>query len=83
MPPVLYIQADNSPKDNKNRFVLMFLAMLVKAEIFKKVISTIKLKYCLFPLTLPTLKDTAYSNLFYFPQKTGVVFILNIWLGGT
>lgn len=38
LPPTLYIQADNAGKDNKNNFVLMFLAMLVKAEIVKKVL---------------------------------------------
>ncbi|XP_062596921.1 uncharacterized protein LOC134258393 isoform X2 [Saccostrea cucullata] len=37
LPPVLYLQADNSPKDNKNKFVIMFLAMLVKADILKKI----------------------------------------------
>ena len=36
-PPTLFIQADNSAKDNKNNYVLMFLAMLVKADIVKKV----------------------------------------------
>ncbi|CAC5393350.1 unnamed protein product [Mytilus coruscus] len=35
LPPTLYIQADNSPKDNKNKYVIMFLAMLVKMEIIK------------------------------------------------
>lgn len=34
---VLYLQADNSSKDNKNKFVIIFLAMLVKANILKKV----------------------------------------------
>ncbi|XP_076106142.1 uncharacterized protein LOC143074678 [Mytilus galloprovincialis] len=37
LPPVLYLQADNCGKDNKNHFVLMFLAALVKAEVFKKI----------------------------------------------
>ncbi|CAG2188406.1 unnamed protein product [Mytilus edulis] len=35
LPPTLYLQADNAAKDNKNNYVLMFLAMLVKAEIVK------------------------------------------------
>ncbi|CAC5374651.1 unnamed protein product [Mytilus coruscus] len=33
LPPTLYLQADNAAKDNKNNYVLMFFAMLVKAEI--------------------------------------------------
>ncbi|XP_076090729.1 uncharacterized protein LOC143062813 isoform X2 [Mytilus galloprovincialis] len=37
LPPTLYLQADNAAKDNKNNYVLMFLAMLVKAEIVKKI----------------------------------------------
>jgi hypothetical protein len=37
MPPTLYLQADNSGKDNKNSFVMVFLAMLIKVKIFKKV----------------------------------------------
>ncbi|XP_060561075.1 uncharacterized protein LOC132720867 [Ruditapes philippinarum] len=37
LPPTLYIQADNSAKDNKNAFFLTFLAWLVKTGIFKKV----------------------------------------------
>ncbi|CAC5418453.1 unnamed protein product [Mytilus coruscus] len=37
LPPTLYIQADNSPKDNKNKYLIMFLAMLVKMEIVKKI----------------------------------------------
>ena len=37
MPGTMYIQADNSGKDNKNKFVMCYLASLVKAGIFKKV----------------------------------------------
>ncbi|XP_060595320.1 uncharacterized protein LOC132749532 [Ruditapes philippinarum] len=37
MPPTLYLQADNSGKDNKNSFVMVFLAWLIKVKIFKKV----------------------------------------------
>ncbi|XP_046582541.1 uncharacterized protein LOC124289914, partial [Haliotis rubra] len=37
LPETLYLQADNSPKDNKNKTVLYFLALLVKLKIFKKV----------------------------------------------
>ncbi|XP_052063984.1 uncharacterized protein LOC127704130 [Mytilus californianus] len=33
LPPTLYIQTD----DNKNKFVIMFLAILVKMEIVKKI----------------------------------------------
>ena len=37
MPPTLYLQADNATKDNKNAFMMVFLAWLVKNRIFKKV----------------------------------------------
>ena len=37
MPPTLYLQADNSTKDNKNAFMMVFLGWLVKNKIFKKV----------------------------------------------
>jgi len=37
LPEKLYLQLDNSGKDNKNAFVLMFLAYLVKTKVFKKV----------------------------------------------
>lgn len=37
MLPVMYLQADNSAKDNKNKFVIIFLAMVVKANILKKI----------------------------------------------
>ena len=48
-PEVLYLQMDNTSKENKNRFVLTFCAALVHFQIFKKVrfvqqcISTMKL----------------------------------------
>lgn len=38
LPPTLYIQADNSAKDNKNFILMGFLASLVQQNIFKKVI---------------------------------------------
>ena len=37
LPPVLYLQLDNCVKENKNRYVLWLLALLVKLEIFEKV----------------------------------------------
>jgi len=33
----MYLQMDNAGKDNKNVFVLLFLAWLLKNNIFKKV----------------------------------------------
>ena len=36
MPPTLYSQADNASKDNKNSFMMVFLGLLVKNKIFKK-----------------------------------------------
>ena len=37
MPPALYLQADNSAKDDKNDFLMMFLVWLIKQKVFKKV----------------------------------------------
>lgn len=37
LPPVLYVQMDNTCRDNKNKFVLTFVALLVEAGIFRKV----------------------------------------------
>ena len=36
-PEVLYIQMDNTARENKNKFVLTFCAALVELQIFKKV----------------------------------------------
>ena len=37
LPEVIYIQMDNTCRENKNKFVLTFCAALVQLEIFKKV----------------------------------------------
>ena len=37
LPPVLYIQMDNTCRDNKNKYTLTFAALLVELGIFKKV----------------------------------------------
>ena len=37
LPPTLYLQMDNCWRENKNRYVLCFLALLVELGIFKKV----------------------------------------------
>ncbi|XP_053401089.1 uncharacterized protein LOC123558034 [Mercenaria mercenaria] len=37
LPPVLYIQADNCARENKNRYVLAFLQLLVEKKIFNEV----------------------------------------------
>ncbi len=37
LPPVLYVQMDNCAGQNKNRYVLAFLSLLVELGIFKKV----------------------------------------------
>ena len=36
LPEVLYLQMDNTSRENKNRFVLTFCAALVELQIFKK-----------------------------------------------
>ena len=37
LPEVLYLQMDNTSRENKNKFVLTFCAALVQLQIFKKV----------------------------------------------
>jgi hypothetical protein len=37
LPPLLYIQLDNTTSDNKNHWVLEFISMLVQQRIFKEV----------------------------------------------
>ena len=38
IPDVLYLQMDNCFRENKNQFVFVFLGVLVKLDIFRKVI---------------------------------------------
>lgn len=38
LPPVLYVQMDNTSRENKNKFVMGYFAMLVECGIFRKVI---------------------------------------------
>ena len=37
LPPVLYIQMDNTSRENKNKYVLAYFAFLVEAGAFRKV----------------------------------------------
>ena len=37
LPGILYLQLDNTSRENKNKYVLAFLALLVQLKIFKKV----------------------------------------------
>ena len=37
LPPTLYLQLDNCGRENKNRFIFSFCALLVKLGIFKKI----------------------------------------------
>ena len=37
LPPVLYVQMDNTSRENKNKFVLGYFAFLVEAGVFRKV----------------------------------------------
>ena len=41
IPETLYLQMDNTCRENKNKFVLAFCAMLVEMNIFKKVLELI------------------------------------------
>jgi hypothetical protein len=37
LPLVLYLQLDNTSKENKNKFLIAYLHMLVEREVFKKI----------------------------------------------
>jgi len=37
LPSVLYLQMDNTCRDNKNKYTLTFAALLVQLNIFRKV----------------------------------------------
>lgn len=37
LPEVLYLQLDNSSRENKNKFMLSFCALLVQKKLFRKV----------------------------------------------
>lgn len=37
LPKILYLQLDNTSRENKNKYLLSFLAHLVELKIFKKV----------------------------------------------
>ena len=37
IPPVLYLQLDNTARENKNQYLLAFLAYLVEQRVFKEV----------------------------------------------
>ena len=37
LPPILYLQADNCWKENKNKYVLGLCELLVRKKIFKEV----------------------------------------------
>ncbi len=37
LPPVLYLQLDNTCRENKNKIMFSYLSLLVKAKVFKKI----------------------------------------------
>ena len=37
LPDVLYLQLDNTARENKNQYVMAFLALLVAMNVFKEV----------------------------------------------
>ena len=57
LPPVLYLQFDNCVRENKNRFMLTLLAILVQLKVFKKVWCAVRVeKPFLFKSHRTTLK---------------------------
>ena len=47
LPKTLYVQMDNTSRENKNKFVLGFFAILVELRVFQKVIDTCKYYTCI------------------------------------
>ena len=43
LPPVLYLQLDNTARENKNKFVFAFCSLLVSLGVFRKVSSVLHL----------------------------------------
>ena len=41
IPPVLYLQLDNTARENKNQYLLAFLAFMVEQKVFTEVITLI------------------------------------------
>lgn len=41
IPDICFLQMDNCYRENKNQYVFLFLALLIKAEIFRKVRSRV------------------------------------------
>ena len=48
IPDTFYIQMDNCWRENKNKFVIVFLAVLVKTDVFKKVLVSSCLTLCFY-----------------------------------
>ena len=46
LPPALYLQLDNTARENKNQYVLSFLSYLVEMKIFSEVNGNIQVKKC-------------------------------------
>ncbi len=46
LPDVLYLQNDNTARENKNQYVLGFLALLVEVAVFKEVRMFVYCVYC-------------------------------------
>ena len=53
LPPVLYVQMDNTSRENKNKYVMGYFAYLVEAGIFRKV----AIQFIM-----------SFHDLFFFPQ---------------
>ena len=62
LPEVLYLQLDNTSRENKNRFVLGFCALLVQRNVFKKV--TLLIYYSMRVLTFFCVQIIGASELF-------------------
>lgn len=57
LPPVLYLQMDNTSRENKNRYVIGYCAFLVEAQIFQKVLNI----YTWFLSLCTNIQDLAFS----------------------
>lgn len=54
-PAMLYIQFDNCTRENKNKYVLAFLALLVHLEIFNLYMYRLRWGFCLLVIPMRTL----------------------------
>lgn len=74
LPSTLYLQMDNTARENKNKYVLGFCAALVELRIFEKVAINILLEVCFHSLCPDRFRLTSF--LWAIPMRTLINFSL-------